>query len=408
MPKILTMDDYDFRGKTALVRVDFNSPIDPKTKKILDDTRIKAHGESTIKELSQKGAKVVILAHQGRPGDPDFTPLREHAQILGKILGKPVKYVDDVYGEKAQRAIKELKNGEILVLENVRTFPDEQKKGTPEEHAKTEMVKKLAPLADVFVNDAFAAAHRAHVSIVGFTAVLPSVAGRIMERELKALGRVVHNPEKPCVYILGGAKADDSLKISQYVLKNKIADHVLTGGVVGHLFLAAKGIDLGKPNMDLLEKEELTGLGAGIRELMKDYPGKIEVPTDLAVEANKKRLEIMVSKLPTSYPIFDIGKVTVEKYTEIIKAAKSIVISGPMGVYENPEFLFGTKKILEAVASSKAFSLVGGGHTIAAVEEMGLAKKMGYVSTAGGALIEFLMGEQLPGVVALEKAATRT
>jgi phosphoglycerate kinase len=408
MPKILTMDDYDFRGKTALVRVDFNSPIDPKTKKILDDTRIKAHGESTIKELSQKGAKVVILAHQGRPGDPDFTPLREHAQILGKILGKPVKYVDDVYGEKAQRAIKELKNGEILVLENVRTFPDEQKKGTPEEHAKTEMVKKLAPLADVFVNDAFAAAHRAHVSIVGFTAVLPSVAGRIMERELKALGRVVHNPEKPCVYILGGAKADDSLKISQYVLKNKIADHVLTGGVVGHLFLAAKGIDLGKPNMDLLEKEELTGLGAGIRELMKDYPGKIEVPTDLAVEANKKRLEIMVSKLPTSYPIFDIGKVTVEKYTEIIKAAKSIVISGPMGVYENPEFLFGTKKILEAVASSKAFSLVGGGHTIAAVEEMGLAKKMGYVSTAGGALIEFLMGEQLPGVAALEKAAART
>lgn len=408
MPKILTMDDYDFKGKTALVRVDFNSPIDPNTKKILDDTRIRAHGESTIKELSQKGAKVVILAHQGRPGDPDFTPLKEHAQILGKILGKPVEYVDDVYGEKAQRAIKELKNGEILVLENVRTFADEQKKGTPEEHAKTEMVKKLSPLADVFVSDAFAAAHRAHVSIVGFTAVLPSVAGRIMERELKALGRVVHNPEKPCVYILGGAKADDSLKISQYVLKNKIADHVLTGGVVGHLFLAAKGIDLGKPNMDLLEKEELMGLGAGIRELMKDYPGKIEVPTDLAVEANKKRLEIMVSKLPTSYPIFDIGKVTVEKYTEIIKAAKSIVISGPMGVYENPEFLFGTKKILETVASSKAFSLVGGGHTIAAVEEMGLAKKMGYVSTAGGALIEFLMGEQLPGVAALEKAAART
>lgn len=408
MPKILTMDDYDFTGKTALVRVDFNSPIDPKTKKILDDTRIKAHAESTIKELSQKGAKVVILAHQGRPGDPDFTPLREHAQILGKILGKPVKYVDDVYGEKAQRAIKELKNGEILVLENVRTFPDEQKKGTPEEHAKTEMVKKLAPLADVFVNDAFAAAHRAHVSIVGFTAVLPSVAGRIMERELKALGRVVHNPEKPCIYILGGAKADDSLKISQYVLKNKIADHVLTGGVVGHLFLAAKGVDLGKPNMDFLEKKELIGLEPGIKELMRDYPGKVEVPTDLAVEANKKRLEMMVSKLPTNYPIFDIGKETVNTYSDIIGGAKSIVISGPMGVYENPEFVFGTKKTLEAIAASKAFSLVGGGHTIAAVEEMGLAKKMGYVSTAGGALIEFLMGEQLPGVTALEKAAART
>src|SRR3972149_6218966 len=401
MPKILTIDDFDFKGKTALVRVDFNSPVDPNTKKLLDDTRIKAHGETTIKELSQKGAKVVVLAHQGRPSDPDFTPLREHAQILGKILGKPIKYVDDVFGEKAQNVIRELKNGEILVLENVRNFPDEQKKGTPEEHAKTEMVKKLAPLANVFVNDAFAAAHRAHVSIVGFTAVLPSAAGRIMERELKALSKVLHNPEKPCVYILGGAKADDALKISQYVLNNRIADHVVTGGVVGHLFLAARGVDLGKPNMEFLEKKELIGFIGGIKELMKKYHGKIEVPVDLAVEVNKKRLEISVSKLPTSYPIFDIGAETVKKYGDIIRDAKSIVISGPMGVFENKEFAFGTKKTFEAVAASKAFSLVGGGHSIAAVEELGLAKKMGYVSTAGGALIEFLMGEQLPGVVAL-------
>jgi len=408
MPKILTLDDFDFKGKTVLVRVDFNSPIDLNTKKVLDDTRIKAHGETTIKELSQKGAKVVVLAHQGRPGDPDFTPLKEHAQILGKILGKPVKYVDDVFGEKAQKAIKDLKNGEILVLDNVRNFPDEQKKGTPEEHAKTDMVKKLAPLANVFVNDAFAAAHRAHVSIVGFTAVLPSAAGRIMERELKALGKVLHNPEKPCVYILGGAKADDSLKISQYVLKNKIADHVLTGGVVGHLFLAAKGVNLGKPNMDFLEKKELMSLVPGIKELMGTYLGKVEVPVDLAVEASGKRLEILVKKLPTSCPIFDIGAETVRKYSDIIKGAKSIVVSGPMGVFENKEFAFGTQKTFEAIAASKAFSLVGGGHSIAAVEELGLAKKMGYVSTAGGALIEFLMGEQLPGVVALEKAAART
>jgi len=408
MSRILTLDDIDFKGKTALVRVDFNSPIDEKTKKVLDDTRIRAHGESTIKELSERGAKVVILAHQGRPGDPDFTPLKEHAQILGRILGKPVKYVDDVFGDKAQEAIKELKNGEILVLDNVRNFADEQKKGTPEDHAKTELVKNLAPLADVFVNDAFAAAHRAHVSIVGFTSVLPSVAGRIMERELKALGRVVQNPEKPCIYVLGGAKADDSLKISQYVLRNKIADRVLTGGVVGHLYLAAKGLDLGKPNMELLEKKELLGLIPGIRELMSSYPGKIEVPVDLAVEANGSRMEILVSELPTNYPIFDIGAETVKRYSEVIREARSIVISGPMGVFENKEFLYGTKMTFEAIAASKAFSLVGGGHTIAAVEELGLAKKMGYVSTAGGALIEFLMGEQLPGVAALEKAAGRT
>jgi len=406
MSGIKTIDDFDFKGKTALVRVDFNSPIDPKTKKVLDDTRIKAHGESTIKELSQKGARVVILAHQGRPGDPDFTPLKEHAQLLGKILGKPVKYVDDVFGEKAQKAIKELKNSEILVLDNVRNFAEEQKKGTPEEHAKTEMVRKLAPLADVFVNDAFAAAHRAHVSIVGFTAVLPSVAGRIMEREVKALTKVVQNPEKPCVYVLGGAKADDALKISQYVLKNKIADHVLTGGVVGHLFLAAKGIDLGKPNMEFLEKKELMPFIPGIKELMNSYPRNIEVPVDLVVEADKKRMEIPVNKLPTNYPIFDIGPETVKKYVAIVRGAKSIVVSGPMGVFENKQFAFGTTKTFEAIASSKAFSLVGGGHSIAAVEELGLANKMGYVSTAGGALIEFLMGEKLPGVVALEKAAS--
>ncbi len=408
MAKILTLNDFDFKGKTTLVRVDFNSPIDSNTKRILDDTRIRAHGESTIRELSQKGAKVVVLAHQGRPGDADFTPLKEHAEILGRILGNPVKYVDDVFGEEAQGAIKELKDGETLVLENVRTFVDEQKKGTPEDHAKTEMVEKLAPLADVFVNDAFAAAHRAHVSMVGFTAVLPSAAGRIMERELKALGRVLQNPEKPCLYILGGAKADDSLRISQYVLKNNIADHILTGGVVGHLFLAAKEIDLGKPNMDLLEKNELMGLIPGIKEIMNNYTGKIEVPLDVAAEMDGKRQEISVNKLPTMYPIFDVGAETVQKYTSLIQDAKSIVISGPMGVYENKEFLFGTQKTLEAIAASKAFSLVGGGHTIAAVEEFGLVKKMGYVSTAGGALIEFLMGEQLPGVTALEKAAART
>ena len=407
MPRILTIDDYNFKGKTALVRVDFNSPIDPKTKHVLDNTRIKAHGESTIKELSQKGAKVVILAHQGRPGDQDFTPLKEHAEILGKLLGKSVKYVNDLFGEKAQKAIQGLKNGEILVLDNVRSFADEQKKGTPEEHAKTELVRKLAPFADVFVNDAFAAAHRAHVSVVGFTAVLPSVAGRIMEREVKALSKVVHNPEKPCVYVLGGAKADDALKISQYVLRNRIADHVLTGGVVGNLFLTAKEIDIGGPNKEFLEKKDLMQFVPGIKELMKAYPESIEVPLDLAVEADGERTEIPVSKLPTKYPLYDIGPETVKKYSDIIKSAKSIVVSGPMGVFENKQFIYGTARILEAVASSKAFSLVGGGHSIAAVEELGLSKKMSYISTAGGALIEFLMGEQLPGVLALEKAVAR-
>ena len=340
MVKYLTLDDVKVKDKVVLLRVDFNSPVDPESKKIIDDARIRAHGETTIKELAEKGAKVVILAHQGRKGDPDFIPLKQHAEILSKVLGKPVKYVDDVFGEKAKDAIKNLKSGEILVLENVRTYAAETKEGTPEEHAKTELVKNLAPLANLFVNDAFAAAHRAHVSIIGFTAVLQSAAGRIMERELKSLSKILESPEKPCVFILGGAKADDSLEISRYVLNNRIADYVLTGGVVGQVFLVARGFDLGKPNMDFLEKKELMELVSGIKELMRKFPDKIKTPKDLAVEVNEKRKEISVGELPIDYPIFDVGAKTVEDYAKVIRNAKSIVVSGPMGVFENSEFIF--------------------------------------------------------------------
>jgi phosphoglycerate kinase len=407
MVRILTIDDFDFRNKTALVRVDFNSPVDSQAKEVLEDVRIRVHGENTIRELAEKGAKVVVLAHQGRPGEPDFISLEQHARILGKILKKPVKYVDDVFGEKARKEIRELKSGEILVLENVRTYEKEQKKGTPEEQAKTDFVKSLAPLADVFVNDAFAAAHRSHVSMVGFTAALPSVAGRIMERELNALGRALESPEKPCIYILGGAKADDALKISNYVLNNHIADYILTGGVAGHLFLVARGLQLGKPNVEFLKKKDLMGFVPGITQLIATYPEKIKTPTDLGIDVQGKRREITVRELPTDYPICDIGTETIQQYSEIIRKAKSIVISGPLGIFENKEFVKGTKGILKAVAESEAFSLIGGGHTVAAVEQLGLEKKMGYVSTAGGALIEFLMGEKLPGVAALEAAAER-
>lgn len=407
MTKFRNLDDVKVKGKVVLVRVDFNSPVDPQSLKVLDDTRIRAHGETTIKELVDEGAKVVILAHQGRPGDPDFIPLQQHSAILAKVLGKPVKYVDDLFGEEAKAAVKNLKPGEVMVLKNTRTYADEQKSKAPEEHAKSEFIKVLAPLADVFVNDAFSAAHRAHASVVGFSAVLPTVAGRIMERELKALNKVLESPQKPCVFILGGAKADDSLEISKYVLKNGIADFVLTGGITGHLFMLANGVNLGKPNMELLEKQGILGLVPGIKELMAAYPGKVKAPVDVAVEENGKRKELLAGSLPTEFPIFDIGTQTIRQYNQIIMKAKSIVISGPPGVYEKSEFLKGTKAILEAIAASRAFSLVGGGHTVAAVQEFGLADKMSYVSTAGGALIEFLMGKTLPAVAALEESAKR-
>jgi phosphoglycerate kinase len=407
MPKILTLDDIKVKDKVVILRVDFNSPIDPKTQKILEDTRIRAHAETTIKELAEKGAKTVILAHQGRKGDPDFIPLRQHAEILARILKRPVQYVDDLHGEKAKNAIKNLKTGEILVLENVRTFPTETKDATPEEHAKTDLIKNLAPLADFFVNDAFAAAHRAHASIIGFTTVLPSTAGRIMEKELKSLSKVLENPQKPCVFILGGAKADDSLEISKYVLDKKIANYVLTGGVVGQIFLVARKLDLGKPNMEFLKKNELMNLVPGIEELMHKYKDNIKTPQDVAIDMNGKRKEIPVKELPADHSIFDIGTETINNYAKIIRKAKSIVISGPMGKYEDEKFKHGTKSVLEEIAHTQAFSLAGGGHTIAAIELFNLTDKISYISTAGGALTEFLMGKKLPGVIALEEAAKR-
>jgi len=404
MAKYKTLDDFNLKNKVVLVRVDFNSEIDQANKKVTSDVRIKAHAESTLKELAEKGAKTVVLAHQGRKGDPDYTPLKEHTEILGRILKCPVKYVDDVFGEKAKAAIKDLKGGEILVLENVRSWDKETKSMSPEDASKTDLVQNLAPLADIFVNDAFAAAHRGHVSMVGFTAVLPSAAGRIMERELRSLSKALEKPEKPCVYVMGGAKADDSLEISKYVLSNGIADYVLTGGVTGQLFLAAKGVDLGKGNMAYLEKKELTGLIPGIQELIKEFGDKVRTPVDVAMDVNGKRKEIPTTKLPTENSVLDIGKETADNYAELIGKAKSIVVSGPMGVYENKEFNYGTKTVFQAIADSKAFSLAGGGNTIAAFQEYGLTKKVGYISTAGGALIEFLMGKKLPGVVALENA----
>jgi len=401
----LTMDDFDFRGKTVLLRVDFNSPVDPRTKKITDASRIREHAE-TVRELSGKGAKVVILAHQGRLGDPDFIPLKQHAHILGKILKRSVSYVNDIFGETAINKIKQLKKGDILLLENVRTYQDESVEKPLTEQAKTPMVQGLAPLADVFVNDAFGAAHRAHVSMIGF-AVLPTVAGRVMERELRALIKATRKPEKPCVYVLGGAKAKDSVGIVEYILSRGIADAVLTVGLVGHLFLFARKYDLGNVNKELLEKKGFMEHLASAEDLLTRYSGQVKTPVDLAVDFEGRRSERSLIELPTQYYIKDIGNRTTEIFCEIIRNAKTIVMNGPAGVFEEKVFLYGTKAILTAISKSKGFGMLGGGHTLAAVHELNLIKKISYVSTAGGALMDYLTGKKLPAVEALKEAATR-
>jgi phosphoglycerate kinase len=405
IPSFLTMDAFDFHNKTVLLRVDFNSPLDD-AKRITDDSRIRMHAP-TIRELMDKGAKVVILAHQGRPGDPDFSTLREHAERLSQILGKPVGYVPDVYGELAKAAIKSLKPGDVLVLENVRTIPEETAKMKPADFARTEFVRTLASMADAYVNDGFAVAHRANASVVGFPILLPAFAGRLMETELKALERVRRAEEKPCLYILGGAKAEDAAAISEYVLSHRKADFVITGGVVGQLFLYAKGVDLGDTNVRFLEAKGFLHYVPKIKRLFQDFQDRILTPKDFGVEAEGKRRDISLEDLPTPFPILDLGPRTVEFYTKVISSARIIVLSGPMGVYERPDFMLGTKGVFEAVAMSKAFSVAGGGNTIEALEKLGLSQRVGYISSGGGALMEYLTGKTLPGVEALEEAAKR-
>ncbi len=396
-----TLDNAKVQGKTVFVRVDINSPIDPKTGEILDDTRIKECA-STIKELAEKEAKVVVLAHQGRPGGEDFTTLEKHSKKLSAAAGLEVKYIQDIFGPTAKDAIQKMRPGEVLLLENMRFCAEETLKGPPEKMAKTHLVRRLAELADIYVNDAFGAAHRSQPSLVGFGVVLPTFAGRLMERELKGLGRAL-TPERPSVYVLGGAKVDDSLTIIENVFAKDIADFVLTGGLVGHALLAASGKDLGKPNLQLLIDK---GFGEEIeraKRLLSQHGNKIKTPLDLVVDAEGKPKELEVEQFPTELPIGDIGSRTVEEYSRMISEAKTVVANGPLGIFEKRGFERGTFRVLEAMASSQAFTILGGGHIVAAARTAGVTDRIKHISTGGGACISFLSGETMPVVELLTK-----
>jgi phosphoglycerate kinase len=403
MATFSTFGDHAVQGKIVLVRVDFNTPIHPQTKEITDDTRIRAHAP-TLDELAEHGGKVVVMAHQGRPDSPDFSTLQKHSVSLSQILGRPVRYVDDVHGEKALSAITALRPGEILMLDNLRLCDDELAKGTVEEHARSDMVRNLASVADLYVNDGFAVAHRAQASIVGFPQLLPSMAGRVMERELTALNRVKTAEAKPCVYVLGGAKADDAASVTEYVLSERTADTVLTGGVIGELFIHAQGTNLGDAVVKYLEGKDVFQYVPAIRELFARFNGQILTPIDFGIDVEGGCQIIGLDDLPTAYPMFDIGPATVQLYADVLKTAKTIVLSGPMGVYERPVFRAGTQGVFDAVVDSDAFSVAGGGNTIEALEKLGLRDRISYVSTGGGALMEFLTGKILPGVAALERS----
>lgn len=387
---VLTLKDIDVKGKYVLLRIDINAPYDEKKKKISDNPRILSHS-TTVKYLSSKKAKLVILAHQGRKGDSDFTDMSQHAKLLTKHSGKKVQFVPDIMGENAISKIKSMKPGDIILLDNVRGLEEETAKISIEEHAKSQFVAKIAPLFDYFVQDGFSVCHRAQASVVGFPYLIKAVAGLVLEKELKSLEKI--NPEQKATYVLGGAKPEEDIVVLRHALENK-NNIILTGGVFGLYCIAAKGANLGN-NMEKLDAKVL----AEMKPLA--VVDQVMVPEDLIDERGKT---ISVYDLPSDNNLLDIGPKTIKKYSGIIKSSKVIFSKGPMGKYEDKKFAKGTQTILKAIASSKAFSLIGGGNTTDAITKFKIPeRKFGHVSLAGGALLEYIAGDKLPGVEVLKR-----
>ena len=407
---IRTIDDFDVNGKTVLLRVDINQPVDKETNTLKDTTRIKGC-VPTIKELSDKGAKLVILAHQGSDIEyQNYWNLSPHAKVISELIGKEVQFIPDVCGPYAQNKIQQLGSGDILLLDNVRFMAEEMTlfetklNLTPEQMADTQVVSKLAPLADIYVCDAFAAAHRAQPTLVGFEQVLPSAMGRLFEKEYEVLSDILEAPRRPCVFVLGGAKIQDAFMMMDKVLAENIADKVLTGGLLANIMLIAGRTDIGKASEDFIYSKNLDGFIEPAQEILEMYPGKIVLPDDLTYVEDNKRYEVSVEELPQDKMLIDIGQVTIDKYTKILESAGTIFINGPMGVFEKEPSANGTKAVWEATADSAGFSVVGGGDSVAAANLFKLSDKISYICTGGGALVRFLSGEELPVVRALKNA----
>ena len=397
-----TIDDFDVEDKTVLVRIDINSPVDPSSGIILDDTRLKLHAQ-TVKELSNKGAKVVLLAHQSRPGKKDFSTLAQHAEALSDILNLRVKYVDSLFSNSAKDAIKALRPHEILLLENARFYSEETLSRTPLEQSKTHLVTQLSPLIDYFVNDAFAAAHRSQASLLGFTVNTPSAAGRVMEKELTVIQNALDNVEHPCVFLLGGMKPEDSIDVMENVLSNGTADSVLTTGIVGNIVLWASGADIGEVNKQFIISKGYEDMVSRSKELIERFGDKVKYPIDVACQIDGNRVDIDSSEIPNE-SIFDIGEKTIAFYAKEIRNAKYIFANGPAGVFEDPQFAMGTEDLINAMANSEGFTLIGGGHIAAATAGLGLEEYMSHLSSGGGACISMLAGKKLAAVEALKNS----
>lgn len=385
-------------GKTIVVRVDLNSNVEEG--ELFESARFRRHAEA-LKGLALKGAKVVVLAHQGRKGGEGCISLQQHAELLSALVEKEVKLLK--WDSDYAAVIAAMQQGDIVLMENVRFHDNEEQDFSAEDAGKIEWVRKIASVSQLFVQDALSVCHRAQPSVIGFTALLPSFVGPVLETELNAL-KHFDSGEKPCVFVLGGAKLKESISMIKELFGKQKADRVCAGGLLGELFLKAKGVALGEKDAFFAEKG-FNELVEPAKEVLSFYGDKILLPVDVAImDDSDEREEVSVSELPKDNTICDIGPETVAEFKDAIKDAKLIVANGPMGIFEKIDFEVGTKRVFSAISRSRAFSIIGGGDTETALEQMDFSEKdFSHVSLAGKALLQYLSGKEMPGLLALKK-----
>ncbi|MDR2442013.1 MAG: phosphoglycerate kinase [Deltaproteobacteria bacterium] len=406
---IKTIDELKVAGRTILLRVDINLPIDHQSGALKDITRIRAI-LPTIRELSTGNAKTVILAHQG--GDLDYdnlSSLKPHSQVLNEYLNGAAQFVEDICGPTALEAIKRLKPGGILLLENLRYLAEEQTgfertlRLTPLEQAHTLLVRKLTPLADYFINDAFGTCHRDQPSLCGFPELLPTAMGRLFEKEFCVLSQLTQSPDRPCLFILGGVKVGDSLAVIERLLENNIADRILTGGQLAKFLARATGK---KPDNDFPPKgSALRPLWERALDIFKRFGDKVVIPVDFAYVQGGQRVEAARGEIPPNVRTTDIGYQTVKQYSSLIDSAKTVVVNGIMGDFTEPYSMTGTRLVWESLCRTNAFTVLGGGQAISAATKFGQLECFSYISTGGLALILFLTGEELPVIRSLRRGS---
>ena len=401
---VLSLDDVSLDGKVVLLRVDVNSPMNPENMEFLDDRRF-TEFLPTLDDLSS--SKVVIISHQSRPGKLDFTSTEPHSKLLSRLTGRKVDFVPDVCGESAIKAIKSMENGDVLFLNNVRMLDEENsmKKASQQELAKSEIVRKLSSVADAYVTDAFATAHRSSPSLTGFTNEIPCIAGRLMKREINALRTAVYDPPRPYVAILGGIKCDDSLRVARNLIQNDSIDRIAMVGVVGNLMLWASGHDIGEGNREFIRKslgEAFDETWQDSQKLVSEYQSLLFLPSDLAIEDGGTRKNIGLDDLPTNFPIYDIGIDTMMRLRPLLMEANCLLWNGPASYFEKSEFAYGTVEIMNMFTEATGVTIVGGGHTSALFNQRGKADQVSHNSTGGGSVLTMLSGGIMPVFESLE------